>query len=205
MHKKNKQGARSPDKATAPTDAPKTKTNPVTNETTMSSKAIKAQEEADKKLAALKLKTHKITSALQWYNNLLDELNVKAKSTLVDVDDGEEKKSEDGVAEDTVSGSGILDKMPRRVLTSEQVVEALESLQTSDGDDSEELLADVETKIDLFEWDGMSEWTIDITEQAHKWFRRHIRKDRALCERIIRRLTLLSTGRWPCKTASLLF
>lgn len=43
----------------------------------------------------------------------------------------------------------------------------------------------------------MSEWTIDITEQAHKWFRRHIKKNRALCERIIRRLTLLSTGRWP--------
>lgn len=32
---------------------------------------------------------------------------------------------------------------------------------------------------------------------AHKWFRRHIKKDKALCVRIIRRLTLLSTGRWP--------
>lgn len=32
---------------------------------------------------------------------------------------------------------------------------------------------------------------------AHKWFNRHKNKDRELCERIIRRLILLSTGRWP--------
>lgn len=43
----------------------------------------------------------------------------------------------------------------------------------------------------------MSEWTIDITEHAHKFFRKHVRKDRALCERVILRLILLSTGRWP--------
>ena len=132
---------------------------------------------------------HKITSALQWYNNLLDELNATASSTISikGGDDEEEKKCDD---EELEESSSTLIK-PRIVLTSEQVSEALSSC------DTEEALADVETAVDIFQWDSMSEWTIDITEQAHKWFRRHIKKDRALCERIIRRLTLLSTGRWP--------
>ncbi len=42
-------------------------------------KAKKAQEEAEKKLV---VKTHKITSALQWYNNMLDELNAKAAAVV---------------------------------------------------------------------------------------------------------------------------
>ena len=156
-------------------------------------KAKKAQEESEKKLAALKLKAHKITSALQWYNNLLDELKITAASAIasnnLDEHGEDEKKYEDGIMEEFASSTLI--KKPKCALTSEQVVEALSNC------DSEEGLAEVETGIDLFQWDSMSEWTIDITEQAHKWFRRHIKKDRALCERIIRRLTLLSTGRWP--------
>lgn len=160
----------------------------------LSLKAKKAQEEAEKKLAALKLKTHKITSALQWYNSLLDELNVTAATTVgdgnFDVDNEDEKKCEDIVAEKSASSSTLI-KKPKHVLTPDQVIEALESCET------EEVLADVETKIDILSWESSETWTIDITEQAHKWFRRHIKKDRALCERIIRRLTLLSTGRWP--------
>lgn len=32
---------------------------------------------------------------------------------------------------------------------------------------------------------------------AHKWFSKHKKRDKALCERAILRLILLSTGRWP--------
>ena len=157
-------------------------------------KAKMAQEEAEKRLAELKLKTHKITGALQWYTKLLEDLNITAASVVGghnfdDDDDEEDEEKKDG--EDTRVHEESLIKKPKNALTSDQVVEALENC------DSEELLADVEGKIDLFEWDSMSEWTIDITEHAHKFFRRHIKKDRVLCERIIRRLTMLSTGRWP--------
>ena len=61
------------------TRAPLTREIPPTKEVL---KAKKAQEEAEKKLVALKLKTHKITSALQWYNNMLDELNAKAAAVV---------------------------------------------------------------------------------------------------------------------------
>ena len=176
-----------------PSAAPnKTKKDvPTTKE---SLKAKKAQEEYEKKLAELKLKTHKITSALQWYNNLLDELNVKAASvvggTTFEELEEEEKKEDTALVDESTDGYSLF-KRPKNALTSDQVVEALENC------DSEELLADVETGIDIFSWDSDTAWTIDITEQAHKWFRKHIKKDRVMCERVIRRLTLLSTGRWP--------
>ena len=177
-----------------PSGSPKknNKDTPPTKE--MSLKAKMAQEEAEKRLAELKLKTHKITGALQWYTKLLEDLNITAASVVGghnfdDDDDEEDEEKKDG--EDTRVHEESLIKKPKNALTSDQVVEALENC------DSEELLADVEGKIDLFLWDSMSEWTIDITEHAHKFFRRHIKKDRVLCERIIRRLTMLSTGRWP--------
>ncbi len=154
----------------------------------------KAQEEAEMKLVAQKLITHKITSALQWYNNLLDELNAKAAAVVARhgdaLDDVETK--DDNVIEKSTGASGILSlTKPTNFLSSDQVIDALNSC------DTEELLAEVETGIDLLQWDGVSEWTIDITEQAHKFFQRHMKRERALCERVLRRLTLLSTGRWP--------
>ncbi|KAL7530692.1 hypothetical protein ACHAXR_004914 [Thalassiosira sp. AJA248-18] len=184
---KSKNTQRSPEKKATFTATDMSKNKKDAPPTKESLKAKKAQEEAEKKLAALKLKTHKITSALQWYNSLLDELNASAESVIdgsnFDEYDEDEKKCEDGVEESTTTSS-TLTKKSKPVLTSDQVIEALSNC------DSEELLASVETNIDLFQWDSMSEWTIDITEQAHKWFRRHIKKDRALCERIIRRLTV---------------
>ena len=51
---------------------------------------------------------------------------------------------------------------PKHVLTSEEVVAALSSCE------SEDALADVEKGIDIFQWNNVSEWTIDITEQG-KW------------------------------------
>ena len=159
-------------------------------------KARRAQEDAEKKLAVLKLKTHKITAALEWYNRLLAELKVAAAAAVDGqelVRQGPKEEEEDrgkGGGDKTRSGGGR-PKEPQRTLSLEQVAEALSCC------DSEEQLACVETGVDLLRWDSMSEWNVDITENAHKWFRRHIRKDRALCERILRRLTLLSTGRWP--------
>lgn len=108
----------------------------------------------------------------------------KAKYILPDDDDEEEKP------EDIVDRSA-LSKPKSRVLSSEEVMEALDNCE------SEDALVTLESGVDIFHHDGMSTWTIDITETAHKWFKRHLKKDRVLCERVIRRLTLLSTGRWP--------
>jgi hypothetical protein len=139
----------------------------------------------------------KIQDALKWYNELLDELVMKA----ADIKDESLLRTEDDVelssADATAKNEPKPIKKPRVVLTSEQVAAALSNC------DSEDALANVETGVDLFQWDSHSAWTIDITEQAHKFFQKHIKKDKALCERIIRRLTLLATGRWPyvlCKS-----
>ncbi|KAL3765025.1 hypothetical protein ACHAW5_004284 [Stephanodiscus triporus] len=134
----------------------------------------------------------KIQDALKWYNALLNELvfNIKDES-LLHIEDDLELSS----AGATAINEPI--KKPRVVLTLEQVAAALSHC------DSEDTLANVETGVDLFQWDSHSVWTIDITEQAHKFFQKHIKKDKALCERIIRRLTLLATGQWPyvlCKS-----
>lgn len=116
-------------------------------------KAKKAQEEAEKKLIALKLKTHKITSALQWYNNMLDELNAKAATVVGrqgDVFD-DVKTSDDAEIEESTGAGGILSlTKPKNFLSSDQVIDALNSC------DTEELLANVETGIDLFQWDYIS-------------------------------------------------
>ena len=149
-----------------------------------------SKKEDEKRLAALKLKTSNITEALQWYNSLLDELNAKA-AVVVSFDglnDGE-ANVDDGNKESNESARAFA--LTKKLLTPEQVMDALTNC------DSEELLANVENGIDLAQWDGISEWTIDITEQVHKFFQRHIKRERALCERVLRRLTLLSTGRWP--------
>ena len=150
----------------------------------------KAQEESEKRLAALKLKTSNITEALQWYNSLLDELNAKA-AVVVSCDglnDGE-VNVDDGIKDSNESASAFA--LTKKILTPEQVMDALTNC------DSEELLTNIESGIDLTQWDGISEWTIDITEQVHKFFQRHIKRERALCQRVLRRLALLSTGRWP--------
>ena len=108
----------------------------------------------------------------------------KAKYILPDDDDEEQKP-------DDIVDRSALSKPKSRVLSSEEVMEALDNCE------SEDALVTLESGVDIFHHDGMSTWTIDITETAHKWFKRHLKKDRILCERVIRRLTLLSTGRWP--------
>mmetsp|Transcript_12027 Transcript_12027/g.24053 ORF Transcript_12027/g.24053 Transcript_12027/m.24053 type:complete len:3243 (+) Transcript_12027:98-9826(+) len=131
--------------------------------------------------------SQKIEDALRWYSQLLDDLKNQVSIKRFDLDGGE-NTAKDPVDDDF---HGIVSKRLKKSLNSEEVVAALSTCDTEDA------LASVETSIDLFQWDGMSCWNIDVTENAHKWFQKHKKKNRALCERVIRRLTLLSTGRWP--------
>lgn len=146
----------------------------------------------EKKAKVTELKVAKIQAALGWYTSLLDELKLKASA--IKEQDSNENENENGTSMSLLKHQPAT--RPRYVLTSEEVAVALSTCDTEDD------LATLESSIDIYQWDGQ-EWTIDITEQAHKWFTRHIKRDRALVERIIRRLTLLSTGRWPyvlCKS-----
>ena len=55
----------------------------------------------------------------------------------------------------------------------------------------------IEKCMDLCDFDYESVWTIDITEQAHKFFQNNMKRQHYLCNRMKRRLKIISTGRWP--------
>ena len=63
----------------------------------------------------------------------------------------------------------------------------------------------IEKCMDLCDFDYESVWTIDITEQAHKFFQNNMKRQHYLCNRMKRRLKIISTGRWPYVLCKLLF
>ncbi|KAK1735805.1 hypothetical protein QTG54_013511, partial [Skeletonema marinoi] len=154
----------------------------------------KAKEEMERKLTAMSIQGQKITSTYQWYTELLKEFETKAPKDnggFDQFDNDDEAKANNVGDNDERTNAILAASAKKKTLSSDQLVAALTSCETEDA------LADIETGIDLLKWDSLSPWIIDITEHAHKFFRRHIKKDRALCERVIRRLMMLSTGRWP--------
>jgi hypothetical protein len=84
---------------------------------------------------------------------MLDELNAKAATVVGrqgDVFD-DVKTSDDAEIEESTGAGGILSlTKPKNFLSSDQEIDALNSC------DTEELLANVETGIDLFQWDYIS-------------------------------------------------
>ena len=87
-----------------------------------------------------------------------------AKTVTIDdsVISGEDNNSELSfvAGPSKVSTSTSIIHTPKATLSSEEVVAALSSCDTEDA------LSNVETSIDLFQWDSHSAWTIDITEQG---------------------------------------
>ncbi len=115
----------------------------------------KAQEETKMKLLAQKLKTHKIMSAVQWCNKLLDELNAKVVA-IMDYHGNafsNTKTNDNNIIEKSTGASGILllTKPKNFLLSSNQVINALNSCNT------DKLLANVKTGINLFTW--MAFWS----------------------------------------------
>ena len=85
-------------------------------------KTRKAAEEAEKNLAALKVKAHKITAVLQWYNTLLDAVVSKASVSRRDaISCEEENKSDD----DNSAFTSTLPKKPTLMLTNETGIDLL--------------------------------------------------------------------------------
>jgi len=82
----------------------------------------------------------------------------------------------------------------------EAATELQKCLETEDELQQEEIVERVAAGISLDNWgegEGENEWMVEITEQAHKWFKKRAKKSQMLCTRVLRRLKLLSTGRWP--------
>ena len=100
-----------------------------------------------------------IQVALSWYVDELNKLVIAASAKEYCIRADVVEKREQCMGETSETTAITPTKKPKHVLTSEQVVAALSVC------DSEDALADVEAGIDIFQW-GMSEWTIDITEQG---------------------------------------
>ncbi len=162
----------------------------VSDATSSESKEVEGsiKNSSDRKIKYFFHASEKIEEALRWYSQLLDDLTKQVSIKQYNLVGGESNTDKDQVEGDFQS---IIDKRLKTTLNSEEIVQALSLCDTEDA------LTSVERSIDLLQWDGMSCWNIDVTENAHKWFQKHKKKNRALCERVIRRLTLLSTGRWP--------
>ena len=89
----------------------------------------------------------------------------------------------------------ILEPMQR--MSSQGVAEAIAKCENMEAKVQEEVVKGLEMNLDLKSFDDESEWTVEITEEANKWFKKHKKKQNDLCQRVISRMKILSTGRWP--------
>ena len=136
----------------------------------------------------------KIDSSMTWYVKLLEDCR------HVDFRKAEKNNPESHTDEGgTESASPIAKQFAKssKIVTSEQIAAAMARCSELPEDKAEEIISDVEMALDLSNWSIASEWIVEITEQAHKWFRKRSKKQNHMCERVARRLQLLSTGRWP--------
>jgi hypothetical protein len=143
----------------------------------------------------------RIDSSLRWYRELLDGYR---RESLAGVRAGDE--SLDTVKEQECSPRAPIDqelclKVPETltvsVMSSKEVAAAMAKCAKLSEIEQTAMISHIEKSVDLSDWDDDSEWTVEMTEQAHKWFRKHLKKQHYLVDKVIRRLKLLSTGRWP--------
>ncbi len=137
----------------------------------------------------------KIDSLILWYEQeLRDCKNINEGVTMMASSD-DDNASETSVEEDEKS---INCHSPSTIsaLTGEELSIKLDEFsRISDGVEQDKFLDTVERQVDLKTWEGSVELPVLITEQAHKWFQRRAKKHMRLCERVMRRLRLLATGR----------
>jgi hypothetical protein len=137
----------------------------------------------------------RIDKALDWYKALLEEY--KNSEIKTDENFPQDENESEGRQKSTSAAVEMLSINDPKLLSSKDVAEAMAKCVKMPQDQQEGFVSELESTMDLSDFSHESEWTIDITEEAHKWFRKHIKRQYYFCERIIRRLKLLSTGRWP--------
>ena len=143
----------------------------------------------------------RIETSIKWYKDLLKryrktERDEYDSSAVENSSDGRNTQGDNEKVTDQNSVSELCCSYAN-ILSSEEVCREMEKCIALPKEKQVEFVSRIEESMNLFEWNDESEWTIDITEQAHKWFRKNRKRNFVLCERVIRRLKLLSTGRWP--------
>ena len=142
----------------------------------------------------------RVDFSLSFYRDMLDRIvnHTSCDDSKPAIYDREAANTRE---QDTGSRTGeetdVTEKEELALLSSEEAAEEIARCFELPEKRQAEIVSNVEKCMDLFNWDDDSVWTIDITEQAHKWFRKHVKREFALCDRVIRRLKLLSVGRWP--------
>jgi hypothetical protein len=141
----------------------------------------------------------RIDSSMKWYIDKLERLQVIG---IDNVQGRHPDHREDAILESNSSPRAKeLSKSTTSILTADQIAieiaKAMARCSELPADKAEEELSNLELSLDLSNWSIASEWVVEITEQAHKWFRKRSKKQHHLCERVLRRMQLLSTGRWP--------
>lgn len=137
----------------------------------------------------------RIDNSVQWY---IDELE-RLQRAGTDSEVGTHQESTDNALPSSHSllQAKVSPTSNVQSLTSDQIARAMDSCDNLPEEKAEEVLSDVEMSLDLSNWSISSVWVVEITEQAHKWFQKRSKKQHHLCERVLRRMHLLSTGRWP--------
>jgi HD-GYP domain-containing protein (c-di-GMP phosphodiesterase class II) len=133
----------------------------------------------------------RILKALKFYQSLLEDYKNK-EFVPKDESRNEEQKLEYQVRSEKKSTRNTA-----KFLSSSQVADAMARCSKMPEEKQELMVKDVEMNMDLADFNLESEWTIEMTEEAHKWFRKHRKRQNDFCERVIRRLKILGTGRWP--------
>lgn len=159
------------------------------------------KKDAKKKKDTFKSKFEdRIVKALAYYDDLLQKyISGEIDFSLGVKDKDEEKKDEEYINMDQERPASS-----KRITSQEAAEEIIriEKMTTSE-EDMEKEVKDLESNLDLSDFNLESEWTIEITENAHKWFRKHRKKQNYFCERVLARLKILSTGRFSyclCKS-----
>eukprot|EP00980_Cylindrotheca_fusiformis_P007731 scaffold1639_cov107-Cylindrotheca_fusiformis.AAC.1 len=185
--------------------------NPISSSTGIASESNEkanggtATIEADKASAAHRTVENvseyrqRIDTSVKWY---ADELGRICKiGTDADTEHGmNPEHSSEPFSEShhaSLPPSKLSSKSIVKTLTSDQIATAISECSNLPEEEAEEVLSDLEMSLDLSQWSVASTWVVEITEQAHRWFRKRSKKQQHMCERVLRRMQLLSTGRWP--------
>ena len=145
----------------------------------------------------------RIEASLEWYKNQLSqsqacsdlEERVTAENEAIQKKRGSPEKTCEIVDSGDRGTFRVTDAPKTLLLSSKEVAAELAKCVHLPEKQQEEKVYDIERNIDLSDFED-TEWTIEMTEHAHKWFRKHSKREHHLCDRVIRRLKILSTGRW---------
>lgn len=142
----------------------------------------------------------KIMLSLKWYRDQLDQYrnntatpdddtNIKSEALHGDADSDSLRR--------TFTNFGLPGSCQEgQQLSSKDVAVEMAKCASLPEDQQDVVINMIENSLDLNDWENSEEWTVEMTEQAHRWFQRHAKKNHYLCDRVLRRLKILSTGRW---------